>query len=64
MSDLRIPTMKELEQMGPNDASKVLDAMEVELERAIAGSLSEHGTKALKAQLRTLRKRRAEFFRE
>ena len=57
----RIPTMKQLEMAG-NDAGLVLDAVERELENAIATTVDN--PQKLQAQLLKLQDRRVEFFGE
>lgn len=56
----RIPTLKQLERAGA-DAGAVLDAVERDLELAIARS-TEENQYGLKKQLKRLHKRRDEWF--
>lgn len=57
----KVPTMKQLEMAG-NDAGLVLDAVERELENAIATAVDS--PQQLQAQLLKLQDRRVEFFGE
>lgn len=60
MSNLRLPTMRQLERMGV-DAGKALDAIEYELEKEIK-TVKPSYRKNIKAAIHRVQKRRAEFF--
>lgn len=57
-----IPTIRQLEKAG-SDAGLLLDAVETELENAIARA-DDYNARGIKVQLRRLRARRDEFFGE
>lgn len=65
MNNLRLPTLKQLDKMGAGDAGKVLDYIQLELEKAI-GMLDGPGNaryrKNLRAALQRVKNRRHELF--
>ena len=68
MSNLRLPTMRQLEKMGPLDAGAVLDYQEQELNKVLvnlspSSAHYSNDRRRVRAALRRVQKRREEFFK-